>query len=83
MSYTVELKPRAVKDIKNLQAQDASRIAEALERMQVGMAGDVKKLTKFTPEYRLRVGQFRVLFELEGKARIVVYRIIHRREAYR
>ena len=83
MSYTVELKPRAIKDMKNLQAQDASRIAEALERMQFGMAGDVKKLTNFTPEYRLRVGQFRVLFEVEGKARIVVYRIIHRREAYR
>lgn len=83
MSYTVELKPRAVKDMKNLQAQDASRIAEALERVQCGMAGDVKKLTNFTPEYRLRVGQFRVLFEVEGKARIVVYRIIHRREAYR
>ncbi len=35
------------------------------------------------PEYRLRVGQFRVLFEVEDGIRIVVYRIVHRREAYR
>jgi len=44
--------------------------------------GDVKQLTNFTPEYRLRVGDYRVLFEIEG-AKIVVYRVRHRREAYR
>jgi len=31
MNYTVELKPRAIKDLKNLQRQDASRITDALE----------------------------------------------------
>jgi mRNA interferase RelE/StbE len=35
------------------------------------------------PEYRLRVGDYRVLFEIENKLRIVVYRVRHRREAYR
>ena len=83
MNYTVELKPRAIKDLRNLQRQDSSRIADALERLQSDMTGDVKKLTNFTPEYRLRVGQFRVLFEVETGTRIVVYRIVHRREAYR
>ena len=83
MNYTVELKPRAVKDLKDLQRQDASRIADALEHLAAGMSGDVKKLTNFTPEYRLRVGQFRVLFEIESGTRIVVYRVVHRREAYR
>ena len=77
------LKPRAIKDLKHLQKQDASRIADALERLQSDLAGDVKKLTNCTPEYRLRVGQFRVLFEIENETRIIVYRIVHRREAYR
>jgi mRNA interferase RelE/StbE len=79
----VELKPRAINDLKRLQKQEASRIADALERIQSDMTGDVKKLTNFTPEYRLRVGQFRVLFEIENETRIVVYRVVHRREAYR
>ena len=61
----------------------ASRIADALERLQTDLTGDVKKLTNFTPEYRLRVGQFRVLFEIENETRIIVYRVVHRREAYR
>ena len=59
------------------------RIADALERLQSDLTGDVKKLTNFTPEYRLRVGQFRVLFEIENETRIIVYRVVHRREAYR
>jgi len=83
MDYTVGLKPRAIKDMKNLQKQDACRIAKALELLQSDLAGDVKKLTNFTPEYRLRVGRFRVLFEIEDRTRIIVYRIVHRREAYR
>lgn len=45
--------------------------------------GDVKKLTNHTPEYRLRVGDYRVLFEIDGTDRVSVYRIMHRREAYR
>ena len=83
MNYTVELKPRAIKDLKHLQKQDAARIADALKRLQSDLTGDVKKLTNFTPEYRLRVGQVRVLFEIENKTRIIVYRVVHRRETYR
>ena len=83
MTCTVELKPRAIKDLKNLQRRDSSRIVEALERLKCDMTGDLKKLTNFSPEYRLRVGSFRVLFELESESRIVVYRIVHRRAAYR
>jgi len=71
MNYTVDLKPRAIKDLKHLQKQDASRIADALERLQSDLTGDVKKLTNFTPEYRLRVGQFRVLFEIENETQII------------
>ena len=83
MKYTVELKPRAIKDLKHLQKQDAIRIADALERLESDLTGDVKKLTNFTPEYRLRVGQFRVLFEIEEENKVVVYRVVHRRDAYR
>ena len=42
--------------------------------MENDLQGDVKKLTHFAPEYRLRVGNYRVLFEIENEA-IVIYRI--------
>ncbi len=53
-----------------------------MDRLQSDLTGDMKKLTDFTPEYRLRIGRFRVLFEIENKTKITIYRVVHRREAY-
>ena len=50
--------------------------------MSVGLRGDVRKLTAHTPEYRLRVGSFRILFEIDGE-NIIIYRIVNRRDAYK
>lgn len=81
MNYQVEFKPRAVKDLKDLPKAQYRRVLAKIEALQQDLAGDVKKLTNFTPEYRLRVGDYRVLFEVEGSS-VVVYRVLHRREAY-
>lgn len=83
MKYTVGLKPRATKDFRRLPKQAATRVADALERLTDDLVGDVKRLTNFSPEYRLRVGQYRVLFEIDNEKEIVVYRIVHRASAYR
>ncbi len=80
--YKSEFKPRALKDIKAISDKDARKLLDGIERMQDGLDGDVKRLTNYTPEYRLRVGAFRVLFELEND-RIVIYRIRHRKDAYK
>ncbi len=82
MEYETEFKPRAVKDIENLSSRMQTKIIKNIEIMGHDLTGDVKRLTNFTPEYRLRVGDYRVLFEIENE-RIVVYRIRHRREVYR
>lgn len=77
----VELKPQAVKDLQGLQKQDAVRITARLSEMDAGLTGHIKRLTNFTPEYRLRVGNYRVLFEVEENT-VVVYRIMHRKHVY-
>lgn len=82
MRYDVQFKPRAVKDIERLPSRVQNRLLARIEEMSNDLKGDVRRLTHFTPEYRLRVGEYRVLFEIEKKT-IVIYRIRHRREAYR
>lgn len=79
--YLIELKPRAVKDLKGLPKPEAKIIIERVKSLEQGLVGDIKKLTNFTPEYRMRVRNYRVLFEVEAN-KIVIYRIKHRREAY-
>lgn len=82
MKYDVQFKPRAVRDIEGLPSRVQGRVLARIEEMSEGLKGDVKRLTNFTPEYRLRIGNYRVLFEVEGET-IIIYRIRHRREAYR
>jgi len=82
VEYEVELKPRAVKDLRRLAHHEAARILDAIEGLHNDMAGDVKRLSNFTPEYRLRVGNYRVLFEVEA-TRVIIYRICHRQSAYK
>ncbi len=83
MRYEVELKPQARKDLRRIPKADAARVVAALEKLEDGLAGDVKRLTSFTPEYRLRIGDYRALFDIEQTNRVVVYRVRHRRESYR
>ena len=82
MSYEIEFKPRALRDLRDLPEADKRRIFVNIEALQAGLTGNVKKLTNFTPEYRLRVGTYRVLFEIEGRS-VIIYRVLHRKEAYR
>lgn len=63
-------------------AQIRGRILARIEEMSDDLEGDVKRLTEHTPEHRLRVGDHRVLFEIEEKA-IIIYRIRHLGKAYR
>jgi mRNA interferase RelE/StbE len=82
MKYQIELKPKAEKDLKDLNPTDRGRVVERLRWLEDDLHGDVKRLSNHFPEYRMRAGDYRALFEVAGD-RVVVYRILHRRESYR
>lgn len=71
MKYDIQFKPQAVKDIEGLPSRSQGRILARIGEMSDDLMGDVKRLTNFTPEYRLRVGDYRVLFEIEEN-RIII-----------
>jgi len=81
MQYTVEFKPAALRDLRKVSPPVARRILAKIEAMRDNLAGDVKRLTGFTPGWRLRVGDWRVLFEVVGTV-IVIWRVVHRSQAY-
>jgi len=82
MEYKIKFKPRVIKDCKSIDKKVLKLIFSKIELLSNNLQGDVKKLTNFTPEYRLRVGDYRVLFETE-KDQINIYRIMHRKKVYR
>jgi mRNA interferase RelE/StbE len=82
MRYSTELKPKAIKDLKSIPLRDRRKIIERIDMMEDDLSGNIKKLTNHTPEYRMRSGNWRVLFEVEG-SKIIIYRVLNRKEAYR
>lgn len=66
MRFEIEFKPQALKDLKRLPKAMQRRVVARIEALGDDLAGDVRRLTDYTPEYRLRVGDYRVLFELEA-----------------
>jgi len=81
LKYVVSFDKKAQKELSELDKKYQILILSKIEKLSDGLSGDVKKLTNFTPEYRLRVGIYRVLFEIEGQL-IIIYRIKHRKESY-
>ncbi len=82
MQYKIEIKPLAIKDGKKIPKGDLVKIFKKIEDLKDDLKGNVKHLTNFTPEYRLRVGDYRVLFEIHEQV-ITIYRIKHRKNAYK
>lgn len=82
MTYELEIRVRAQRDFDAIPPKDTARISKRIAALADNLAGDVKRLTNFTPSYRLRVGDWRVLFEVANQT-VVVHRVLHRREVYR
>ena len=66
---------------QKIEHQSAVRIIKKIRIMENDLSGDVKRLTDFDVGYRLRVGDFRVLFDVRSDV-LVIRRIKHRSEAY-
>lgn len=85
-TFTIEFKPTAVKDLKKLPTAIRKRIGQKLDyySKQPDTLAHATKLTGFTKggDYRFRVGEYRIIFDL-NKERIIVLYIEHRREVYR
>ncbi|MBI5774273.1 MAG: type II toxin-antitoxin system RelE/ParE family toxin [Verrucomicrobia bacterium] len=81
MEYEIELLPAVREQLRALPKGVRYAIGSKINRLQNDLGGDVKKLQGFKNKYRLRVGDFRVLFELEGR-RVVIYDIGNRKDVY-
>ena len=79
----VEWTETALEDMAALDKGIARRVKQAVERFADTGAGSVKRLQAIDPpEYRLRVGDYRVRFHMDDET-VRVLRVRNRREAYR
>lgn len=80
--YQIVVLKRAKKFIDKLSVNDKKRIVEALEKLPD--EGDIKKMQGYDRYYRLRVGDFRIIYTVDnGKLMICVVDAGNRGQIYR
>jgi len=78
----VKILNKAMKDLSKIDKSQALKILKSIEYLSnYPDITNIKKLKNHNPTHRLRVGNYRVLFDIEDDI-IIIGRIKHRKEAY-
>jgi mRNA interferase RelE/StbE len=85
MAYTVLLSPRADRDRRGLPDQIRLRLRNALLALETDPRPiSAAKLSGEHNRWRVRVGDYRILYELnDASQQVLILRIAHRRDVYR
>ena len=83
--YRVLLERAAEKDLGRLSSEVHDRVIAAIQKLAANpRPSGCRKLAGSKNDWRIRVGDYRIIYEIEDQARVLrVNRVRHRREVYR
>ena len=84
-SYEIQWKRSAEKDLRGIDKQFISRTLEAIDSLSDDpFPSQHRKLQGSESSYRIRIGDYRVIYQADIENRIIViYHIRHRKDIYR
>ena len=78
----IEIRKSAIKDLRKIDHEVKDRLHDKIESLaNFPDVSNMKKLTNFEPAYRVRVGDYRILFDVNDDV-IEIGRILHRKDSY-
>ncbi|MBV9387588.1 MAG: type II toxin-antitoxin system RelE/ParE family toxin [Chroococcidiopsidaceae cyanobacterium CP_BM_ER_R8_30] len=85
MAYRVEITRKAAKQVKSLPQEERERIGTEIEALTDNPRPiGVRKISGERDFYRVRVGDYRIIYEIQDKILLIlVIGVGHRREIYR
>ena len=82
MALRVDILKKAQKDISKLDFKEVKDILLSIKDLEnYPNVSNIKKLVNYKPIYRKRIGNYRILFDIEDDL-ITVGRVLHRSKAY-
>jgi mRNA interferase RelE/StbE len=84
-SYKIEILPSGARDLRRLTRRTLIRAQAAIDSLAENpRRRGVKKIEGESATYRLRIGDYRVIYTIDDAGRVVLVQYVrHRREAYR
>ena len=78
----LKIRKSAIKDLKKIDHEVRKRLHVKIQELaDFPEVSNVKKLTNFEPAYRVRVGDYRILFDVNEDV-IEIGRVLHRKDSY-
>ena len=79
--YQIKYEESALEDLRSLPKRQADQILRKIQRLEQGLHGNIKRLQNADVAFRLRMGDYRVLFDVVGD-KILIQRIGNRKDVY-
>lgn len=84
MPYSIKIKGSAAKSLERIPATDRRRLLAAIDGLESEPHAGSALKGALTGLRRLRVGRYRIVYDLDNEASVVlIVRVAHRREVYR
>jgi mRNA interferase RelE/StbE len=78
----IKIRKSAIKDLKKIDHEVRDRLHEKIHSLaNFPDIPNIKKLTNFEPAYRMRVGDYRILFDVDNDV-VEIGRVLHRKNSY-
>ena len=83
--YRIAYEKRVLKDLDRIPDRDVERIVKVFKELSINpLPADSKKLSGKEALYRVKQGDYRIIYAIDYKEKIVkIVLVRHRREAYR
>jgi mRNA interferase RelE/StbE len=82
--YRITIKNSAAKELEALPKKDLQRIIKRIQTLAQNPRPDGSQKLSGQEQYRIRQGDYRIVYSIEDKNRIIdIVKIGHRREIYR
>lgn len=84
-SYKIKWKKSAYKELRNIPDKHIPKIIDSVEKLSVNpFPSGVKKLSGSEKTFRIRVGDYRIIYEIEQQKLIIqIIRVRHRKDVYK
>lgn len=81
--YTLLAKPTVEKDFRSIRAEDLADLNDKIKSLAEQPRQHKTEKLKGVEGYRLRVGKYRILYDIDDHAKTVtIHRVQHRKEVY-
>lgn len=83
--HQIEFKKSVEKDLKKIEKRDRNKIFSKIETLAVNpYKQDIKKLINVESYFRIRCGDYRIVFQiLDSEEIVIIHHIRHRKDVYR